>query len=540
MITLNQIRETIIKNDQELDEMIAEYFIQKHLSKKKEEKEKSEKELDIYIKTVKKSIEELINENKLSQAKEVLEQYKSIIKDDITIYSMDGIISMQEGNLEEAYEFFKYGLNIDKCNVDLLYNMAYINVLMGNKKEAEKYYNECLNITKDKNLVEEINNTINQLNKIEKNTSNILTFITLGIPEDDIIFNKLKNRNNNIINIIENNEIQYENKFIKDGVNTYEINSNKYSEILEYIIRRHDNCVIICGDINKSQILTDEKNYANIVYYTNNNIYTDKNDCINHNINIYLDKEMCDNCDLIITNNIMVFNYKKIIEKRMNVYYVDNTEAKFDIENLTSDIIMNYLINSQTRLNEKISETEDEYEKSLYELAIGCENIEDYMQIVSYIYDKYRTEEMYQIYLSLLAANKDYVNLCALAINSEHCSDVIKVELMYLSAAEEYDLIEFIANLSIKNYKKVDEMSEQHLDYKIANYYFELNKFDRAYDKYINVLSQSSNLVKSPLLNRNIAYLMYAMGNDEYETYYDTYKSLIECLYDNKECVHES
>lgn len=540
MITLNQIRETIIKNDQELDEMIAEYFIQKHLSKKKEEKEKSEKELDIYIKTVKKSIEELINENKLSQAKELLEQYKDIIKDDITIYSMDGIICMQEGNLEDAYEYFKHGLEIDKDNVDLLYNMAYINILTGNKEEAVKYYMECLNITNDEELIEEIKNTINQLNEMEKNTSDILTIITLGIAEDDVIFNKLRKQNNNIIQIIENNEIQYENKFIKDGINIYEINSNKYSEILEYTIRRHENCVIICGDIDKAQISLNQKDYAKVVYYTNSNIYTDKNDCINHNINIYFDKEMCDNCDLILTNDVMVFNYKTIIEKRNNTYYIDNSETEFDISNLIGETNIKYLMNSHDRLKEKITETENEYEKSLYILAAGCENIEDYIEIAKYIYDKYKTEEMYQIYLSLLAENKDYLNLCALAINSEHCSDVIKVELMYLNAAKEYDLIEFIANLSIKNYKKVDEMSDQHLEYKIANYYFELNQFDRAYDKYINVLSQSTNLVNSPLLNRNVAYLMYAMGNDEYEIYYDAYKSLIECLYDNKECVHES
>ncbi|WP_018589212.1 tetratricopeptide repeat protein [Terrisporobacter glycolicus] len=540
MITLNQIRETIIKNDQELDEMIAEYFIQKHLSKKKEEKEKSEKELDIYIKTVKKSIEELINENKLSQAKELLEQYKDIIKDDITIYSMDGIICMQEGNLEDAYEYFKHGLEIDKDNVDLLYNMAYINILTGNKEEAVKYYMECLNITNDEELIEEIKNTINQLNEMEKNTSDILTIITLGIAEDDVIFNKLRKQNNNIIQIIENNEIQYENKFIKDGINIYEINSNKYSEILEYTIRRHENCVIICGDIDKAQISLNQKDYAKVVYYTNSNIYTDKNDCINHNINIYFDKEMCDNCDLILTNDVMVFNYKTIIEKRNNTYYIDNSETEFDISNLIGETNIKYLMNSHDRLKEKIAETENEYEKSLYILAAGCENIEDYIEIAKYIYDKYKTEEMYQIYLSLLAENKDYLNLCALAINSEHCSDVIKVELMYLNAAKEYDLIEFIANLSIKNYKKVDEMSDQHLEYKIANYYFELNQFDRAYDKYINVLSQSTNLVNSPLLNRNVAYLMYAMGNDEYEIYYDAYKSLIECLYDNKECVHES
>lgn len=540
MITLNQIRETIIKNDQELDEMIAKYFIQEHLSKKKEEKEKSEKELDIYIKTVKKSIEELINENKLSQAKELLEQYKNIIKDDITIYSMDGIICMQEGNLEDAYEYFKHGLEIDKDNVDLLYNMAYINILRGNKEEAVKYYMECLNITNDEELIEEIKNTINQLNEMEKSTSDILTIITLGIAEDDVIFNKLRKQNNNIIQIIENNEIQYENKFIKNGINIYEINSNKYSEILEYTIRRHENCVIICGDIDKAQISLNQKDYAKVVYYTNNNIYTDKNDCINHNINIYFDKEMCDNCDLILTNDVMVFNYKTIIEKRNNTYYIDNSETEFDISNLIGEINIKYLMNSHDRLKEKITETENEYEKSLYILAAGCENIEDYIEIAKYIYDKYKTEEMYQIYLSLLAENKDYLNLCALAINSEHCSDVIKVELMYLNAAKEYDLIEFIANLSIKNYKKVDEMSDHHLEYKIANYYFELNQFDRAYEKYINVLSQSTKLVNSPLLNRNVAYLMYAMGNDEYEIYYDAYKSLIECLYDNKECVHES
>ena len=75
-----------------------------------------------------------------------------------------------------------------------------------------------------------------------------------------------------------------------------------------------------------------------------------------------------------------------------------------------------------------------------------------------------------------------------------------------MNSIQELDLIRFIINISIKNYKPLDY--NNNVDYKMAKYCYELICFEKAYDKYmiiINIIIKNN----SPLVSRNIAFLMY-------------------------------
>lgn len=88
----------------------------------------------------KNNIQMLINDGKLDDAKNLLEEYKKIITQDIEIYSMESVIEIMKGNFDDAAEIIKEGLIIESNNVDLLYNYAYIQELNSNIEEALKYY----------------------------------------------------------------------------------------------------------------------------------------------------------------------------------------------------------------------------------------------------------------------------------------------------------------------------------------------------------------------------------------------------------------
>lgn len=81
---------------------------------------------------VKETISEFVNNSKLHEAKELIREYETTIKNDLEIYSIKAVILILENKLEQAEEILKQGLIIDKDNYDLLYNMAYVQQLNKN------------------------------------------------------------------------------------------------------------------------------------------------------------------------------------------------------------------------------------------------------------------------------------------------------------------------------------------------------------------------------------------------------------------------
>lgn len=517
MITLNNIRELILKQDSELENILKEYFLQS--------KDDNVSDDYNYKKDLENEFNLLLEKGQVQEAKKIIEDYKLRYGIDETTYSMEGIIFVTEGNLEKAYDKFYEGLEINNLNVDLLFNMAYVNLLLGNVNESRDYCNKCLLYSKDEELNNQVYDILDNLNKV--NTKDIYTFVTIGVKNDDEILKFIKKENHKIINILENKDIKLENKYDEDGITIYEVNN--VSDTLGFITRNNENCVILIGNLVPTKFIKNISNESKIIYYTNNNLYTDKSNYMNNNVDIFLEKEICNISNLIITNNISVYNFKKIIEKRDNVFFIKNNDDEiFNIvnivknyENISEEQIVNFI-------NKELVLIEDEYEKSLFAIAKEQNNMDKCISLSKYIYDNYNTEESYKMYMSLLCKSKDYLNLLDTSIKSNFCEDVYKLEIIYLYNLQKYDLVEFITYLSMRLYNNIDLSGNNHIDYKMANYTFDINAFKSSYNRYILVLENNDYLVNSPIVNRNMSYLLYANENNDYKKFYSIYTELLK------------
>lgn len=97
-----------------------------------------------YKQKLKENISILIENEKLNEAKELLELFEQVEHNDIEIYSMKGVIAMMEGDLGEAERVLKDGFSLDKTHFDINYNLGYFYQLKEEKESAIKYYNKAL------------------------------------------------------------------------------------------------------------------------------------------------------------------------------------------------------------------------------------------------------------------------------------------------------------------------------------------------------------------------------------------------------------
>lgn len=125
-------------------------------------------EMDIYKNKFKKNIKFLLEQGLLKEAKGMIVQYGQIAKDDVEIYSIEGIIAMMEEDVTEAERLFKEGLNIDSHNFDLAYNLAYLYQNTQRKELAIKYYKQAFNSTKNKNDEDEVYKALKELGVEER------------------------------------------------------------------------------------------------------------------------------------------------------------------------------------------------------------------------------------------------------------------------------------------------------------------------------------------------------------------------------------
>jgi glycosyltransferase involved in cell wall biosynthesis/Tfp pilus assembly protein PilF len=130
--------------------------------------ERMDDEIRVYQQKLKENINILINENRLDEAKELLNHYEKIIKDDIELYSIKAVIFIIENKLESAEHILLEGLKIDCNNFDMLYNLAYVYELMQNNKKAYQLYERLLTQTQDNNIVNVIKEGINRIVETEK------------------------------------------------------------------------------------------------------------------------------------------------------------------------------------------------------------------------------------------------------------------------------------------------------------------------------------------------------------------------------------
>lgn len=473
------------------------------------------------LEVIKNEIENLININDLENAKSYLEKYRVLSNGDILYFSMKGIIAIRENNLSEAVDSFLKAFEIDNSNVDVLYNMGYLNVLLGNLQDALYFYDRCIALSDDNNLIQEV---IYIKNDIE-NTLNekLYTFVMLNIDKDDYIFNSINNKKNSIIRLSENKNIEKANIYMDNSIKVYDVNPKEINVMIEYIIRNNANVVLIFNDYNKYDNVMNFKDRVKTIYYSEANYYIDY---IDRNYSLFVEKQACENVDFIVTKDIKVYNYKKIIERRNNVFFIDK-----DInETFSLDCILNNKVNYN--IEHYLETIYDEIERFSYLIGLCLNDDKERFNLSEYIYNSFNIEEAYNIYLSLIIKKKDYVKLKEIIVNGCYCDEIYKAEVTYWFNKKERELLEFIVNISIKNFLLADVDNEKYIHYIVALLNFESTRYDTSYEKYLEILSNNDRFDESPLFNRNISYLMYINKNNEYEKYFKKYKKIV--------CAHRS
>ena len=473
------------------------------------------------LEIIKNQIENLININDLENAKLYLEKYRFLFNEDISYFSMKGIIAIRENNLSEAVDSFLNAFEIDNSNVDVLYNMGYLNVLLGNLQDALYFYDRCIALSDDNDFIQEV---ISIKSDIE-NTLNekLYTFVMINIDKDDLIFEHVRNKNNVLIRIDKNdNLLKHDARSYKENnINVYEINKDEIMVMIEYILRNYSDVILVYSDLYILSALIPFKDRSKIVYYTNINYYTEH--FLDRNINLFLEKECCLDSDFIVTNNIDVYNHKKIVENRKNIYLID----KCINETFTLDCILNSNIN--WNIKNYIDSLQNEYEKNNYLLGLYIRNDKEKFMIVKDLYEKYKNEELYNIYLSLLIKQKDYKNIKEVILNSIYCNDIFKAEVVYLYLIKEKGLLDFICNISIGNFYLADVSTDKYLEYRSAVLNFEISRYKLAYNIYNNFNENSLEFIfQSPLSIRNISYIKYLYNDKDFTECFELHIKLIE------------
>lgn len=92
------------------------------------------------IKSIKKEIISLLEENELNKALEMFNQYGNFLEKDLEVYTMKATYHYLIGEINEAMKILKDGIRQNKFNYELYYNLAILYEEIGSDIEAFKYY----------------------------------------------------------------------------------------------------------------------------------------------------------------------------------------------------------------------------------------------------------------------------------------------------------------------------------------------------------------------------------------------------------------
>lgn len=121
-------------------------------------------EMEKYAAKIKTLLNELIQGKRYDEAKNIINEYESIICDDAEIKSILATIDYQQGNIEQAAEILKESLNINSNFFDSLYNLGYIYHEKGYLESALYFFKRALQEMPCQNQYDsDIQTHINQL-----------------------------------------------------------------------------------------------------------------------------------------------------------------------------------------------------------------------------------------------------------------------------------------------------------------------------------------------------------------------------------------
>ena len=193
----------------------------------------------------KNNINILISNGLFIEARKYLKEYKEIFEDDIEIYSIESILLILEGKMEEAKNIINEGLKKSCTNFDLIYNLGYLYEVNNEIKAAKIIYNIARIVNENNDYKEIVNSKLNEIGYNRKKYDVIL----LGNYDRCMKFNKLFDEWN-VVKII-NLEILYNNEYI--------LNLENYKYDFIFVVE----------DIDKNKILKSIKKYnkKNIYFF---------------------------------------------------------------------------------------------------------------------------------------------------------------------------------------------------------------------------------------------------------------------------------
>lgn len=158
-------------------------------------------------KKLKENIGILIENEKLDEAKELLELYEQVEHNDIEIHSMRGVIAMMEGDLDEAERVLKQGLAIDENNFDLLYNLGYLYHSSKREKLAIACYKKAVRFPKEKVDLAIVSKLLKELEMVKDNSDSLLEeYNKCEISNCDVI---IKNTDEKSMAVVGDNIFDY-------------------------------------------------------------------------------------------------------------------------------------------------------------------------------------------------------------------------------------------------------------------------------------------------------------------------------------------
>jgi GT2 family glycosyltransferase/Tfp pilus assembly protein PilF len=148
-------------------------LLTKEVIELEEDKKASTDELEAYKKQFKEGIQALIGKGLLENINSMLNEYEAIIKNDIDIYSIKGVVAIMEGNIVEAEKILMEGLNVDSTNFDLLYNAAYLYQSDDRIELAIDYYKQALQNVNNENDADMVYELLKELG-IQENKQDLI------------------------------------------------------------------------------------------------------------------------------------------------------------------------------------------------------------------------------------------------------------------------------------------------------------------------------------------------------------------------------
>lgn len=221
----------------ELDKAIANI-------NKREKPVNNSNDIEKVKKEFKDNIQLLIESNMLKEAKEIIEEYEKIVKNDIDMYSIKGVIAVMEGDMDRAEDILNKGLLEDSNNYDILYNIAYVYKMKGLNSKAVYFYKKLYHMEESNESKEEIEDNIKMLG------GNIKRSVLIGSPvrQKPLILKEFLES----LKELKKEDLDVYYYFVDD--NKDEESSNLLFEFSKYeknviVHKAHNEDVYICDDI---------------------------------------------------------------------------------------------------------------------------------------------------------------------------------------------------------------------------------------------------------------------------------------------------